>query len=323
MIPLRIRSAQLCRVIVILLTLVLPSRAGAPGKLTVTWLDMPVHGLAVVLETPAGRVFLIDTGGVQQKDHSDYTAGRDTISPFLAARAHREISGISVSHPHADHYGGASWLLNNWKVGVFLDNGYEGRGQTASYTQLRRLAVQRGATYRAVQAGVSLDWDPALSVEVLSPPAEFLSMASDPAKVSEHGLLNSNSIVLRVQHGKNVFLFPGDSYGGAYEQHLAKSVPVEKLRTTVLTAPHHGFNPGTQFPKLTQPQVVVTSCLADYPSNAGTPSPRSPGERATQVFGALGAKVFVTAWHGNVEVVSDGETVKVTTEREHRTTLPP
>jgi len=55
---------------------------------------------------------------------------------------------------------------------------------------------------------------------VLSPPAEFISLDADPAKVSEHGLLNSNSIVLRVQHGKNVFLFPGDSYGGAYEEHL-------------------------------------------------------------------------------------------------------
>ena len=177
------------------------------------------------------------------------------------------------------------------------------------------MAVQRGATYRAVHLGDRLEWDPALSVEVLSPPAEFLSVGSDPAKVSDHGLLNSNSIVLRVQHGKNVFLFPGDSYGGAYEQHLQKNVAPEKPKTTVLTAPHHGFNPGIAFPKMTQPQIVVASCLADYPSNANTPNPRSPGERATQVFGALGAKVFVTAWHGNVEVVSDGETVKVVTQR--------
>ena len=303
--------------LVLVFALVIHSSAGETGKLTVTWLEMPVHGLAVVLETPAGKVFLIDTGGVQQKADSDYTAGRDTISPFLTARGWKEIAGISISHPHSDHYGGASWLLNNWKVGVFLDNGYEGRGQTTSYTQLRRMAEQRGASYRAVHAGDRMDWDPALTIEVLSPPAQFISTDSDPAKVSEHGLLNSNSIVLRVQHGKNVFLFPGDSYGGAYEQYLQASVAAEKLKATVLTAPHHGFNPGTQFPKMTRPEIVVTSCLADYPSNANTPNPRSPGERATQVFGALGAKVFVTAWHGNVEVTSDGETVKVTTQREH------
>ena len=286
------------------------------GRLIVTWLDLPVHGLAVVLETPAGKTFLIDTGGVQQKADSDYTAGRDTIAPFLTARGIKDIAGISISHPHGDHYGGASWLLNNWKVGTFLDNGYEGRGQSATYTQLRRLAEQRGATYRAVHAGAKLDWDPALTVEVLSPPAEFLSMTADPAKVSEHGLLNSNSIVLRVQHGKNVFIFPGDSYGGAFEEHLQKTIPAEKLATTVLTAPHHGFNPGINFPKMTHPAIVVASCLADYPANANTPNPRSPGERAVKVFGDLGAKVYVTAWHGNVQAVSDGATVKMSTQRE-------
>jgi competence protein ComEC len=301
----------------------LDAARAADGKMTVTWLDMPVHGLAVVLETPGGRTWLIDTGGIQQKDGSDYTAGRDTIAPFLTTRGCQEIAGISISHPHGDHYGGASWLLNNWKVGTFLDNGYEGRGQSPSYTQLRRMAEQRGATYRAVQAGATLDWDPALTVEVLSPPAEFISMNADPAKVSEHGLLNSNSIVLRVQHGKNVFIFPGDSYGGGYEQHLQAAVAPGKLATTVLTAPHHGFNPGTQFPKLTHPQIVVASCLADYPGNANTPNPRSPGERATKVFGALGAKVYVTAWHGNVQVVSDGETVQATTQREPAVVPPP
>ena len=293
------------------------------GRLTVTWLELPVHGLAVVLETPAGKTYLIDTGGFELKADADYTAGRDTIAPFLAARGCKKIAGISISHPHGDHYGGASWLLNNWKVGTFIDNGYEGRGQSPSYTQLRRLAAQRGAIYRVVHAGDTLDWDPALSVEVLSPPAEFLSVTDDPAKISEHGLLNSNSIVLRVQHGKNVFLFPGDSYGGVFERYLQAAVAPEKLATTVLTAPHHGFNPGIQFPKMTHPQIVVTSCLADYPGNANTPNPRSPGERATKVFGAMGAKVYVTAWHGNVQAISDGEGVKMSSQREPAAIAPP
>jgi competence protein ComEC len=293
--------------------------AGETGKLTVTWLNLPVHGLAMVMETPSGQVFVIDTGGTKFADNQDYNAGRDTIAPFLTARGHTAIAGISVSHPHGDHYGGASWLLNNWRVGQFIDNGYEGRGQTTTYTQLRPMSQQRGSVYRAVHAGDRLEWDPALSVEVLSPPAEFLSTTSDPAKISEHGLLNSNSIVLRVQHGKNVFIFPGDCYGGAFEEHLKATVPPEKLRTTVLTAPHHGFNPGTNFPTMTKPEIVVASCLADYPGNANTPNPRSPGERATKVFGALGARVFVTAWHGNVQVVSDGTTITATAEHENAT----
>lgn len=318
-------------------------RAAGSGKLTVTWLDTPVHGLAVVMETPSGKVFLVDTGGTRARGKAgepDYNAGRDAISPLLKARGYSEISGISISHPHGDHYGGAAWLLENWKVRTFVDNGYMGRGQTDGYLKIRTTAQQtagvylldqaataqagelrdaarkQGGNYRAAVAGDSLDWDPALTVEVLSPPAEFLGTTADPKKISEHGLLNQNSIVLRVQHGKNVFLFPGDCYGGGFEQHLKATAKPERLKTTVLTAPHHGFNPGTSFPKMVQAEIVVASCLADYPGNANTPNPRSPGTRAHKVFGELGAKVYVTAWHGNVQVVSDGETVKATVQRE-------
>jgi competence protein ComEC len=288
----------------------------ADGKLTVTWMAMPVHGLGAVLETPSGKVFLIDTGGVKEGGSEDYNAGRDAISPYLKAHGYSEISAIVISHPHADHFGGVEWLINNWKVKQYVDNGYEGRGQTLAYTRLRGLAVQRGGEYKTVHSGDTLDWGAELKVEVLSPPKGFLDPGSDPSKVSDHGLLNSNSVVLRVQHGKNVFLFPGDSYGGTFEKHMKANVEPEKLRTTVLTANHHGFNPGIDFPKMVMPKYVVASCVADYPANAGTPNTRSPGDKAAEVYGALGAQVFVTAFHGTITAVSDGETVTMTKQHE-------
>lgn len=294
--------------------LLLPSLLRAQGKMTVTWLDTSVHGLAVVLKTPAGKVYLIDTGGV--RDKPDFNSGRDAIAPFLQAQGCSEIAGIVISHPHGDHYGGAEWLINNWKVGAFIDHNYEGRGQSLSYTRLRGLAVQHGGVHQAVHFGDTLDWGPDLKVEVLSPPKDFLDPNSDPAKVSDHGLLNSNSVVLRVEHGKNVFIFPGDSYGGTFEKHIKASIPPEQLKATVLTANHHGFNPGFDFPKLVMPKYVVASCVADYPGNANTPYPRSPGDNAIKVYGALGAQVFVTAFHGNVTAESDGQTVTMKKQHE-------
>ena len=285
----------------------------AESKLVVTWLDMPVHGLAAVVETPSGKVFLVDTGGVRAKP--EYNAGRDSIAPFLKAHGHAQVDGIVISHPHGDHYGGAEWLINNLAVKEFVDHAYEGRGQSLSYTRLRGLAVDHGGVHRAVHAGDTLDWGAGLAVEVLSPPTAFLDPNSDPAKVSDHGLLNSNSVVLRIQHGKNVFIFPGDAYGGTFEKHL-KTLSAEKLHATVLTAPHHGFNPGIDFPKMAMPRYVVASCVADYPGNANTPYTRSPGDNATKVYGDLGATVFVTAFHGNVTAVSDGENVVMTKSHE-------
>src|SRR5262245_8910452 len=126
--PMRLRI-QIRLAALLLMFFALPLLAQpARGKLTVTWFDMKVHGLAVALETPSGKVLLVDTGGRDAK--SDYIAARDVVSPFLKDRGHKEISAMVISHPHADHYGGADWWLNNWPVKQMIDSGYEGRAQT-------------------------------------------------------------------------------------------------------------------------------------------------------------------------------------------------
>jgi competence protein ComEC len=300
-------------VVCVLITLSFAHAAApAAGKLTVTWFDMKVHGLAVALETPSGKVLLVDTGGRDTKQ--DYIAARDVVSPFLKARGHKEIAVMAVSHPHADHYGGAEWWLSNWPVKRFIDSGYEGRAQTDDYRKLRTLVKERGGEYRAVHAGERpLDFDKDLLIEVLSPPKAFLELQSDPQKITDHGLLNGNSLVLRVQHGENVFLFPGDAYGMG-QRFVLTNWPPGKLRTTILSAPHHGFNTSPEFADATRPKVVIASCLADYP---GSPI-RSPAAQAEKMYSPVGAKVYATPWQGNVQVVSDGKTYTVTTERERK-----
>lgn len=291
-----------------------PAPVRAPG-LTVTWLETGAS-LAVVLETPSGKAYLIDTGGTRTATASspDYHAGRDTISPFLKQRGHSRIDAILISHAHADHFGGAEWLLKHWKTGVFLDHGYplKAAGMPSSYPGLRELVVKDGGTYRVVHAGDHLDWDAALQVEVLAPRAGLFDTPDD----GSHSFLNMSSVVLRVQHGKNVFLFPGDAY------HAAKDIPVEKLKCDVLTSPHHGFHPDTSsFTKLAAPRYVVVACAADYANNAGTPYPRSPGRFSIEKYGALGIETFVTAFEGNITAQSDG--LAITLTRQHPRVVPP
>lgn len=285
------------------------------SKLSVTFLELRTHGLACVVETPDRSVYLLDTGG----SSAEYDAGRDTIGPYLTAKGVREIAGIVISHPHGDHYGGAPWLLANFPVKQFIDSGYQGissaeehRRQMEAYQAVRDLAKSRGVAYRAVHAGDQLDWGPELSAEVLSPPRDYFLQGADPAKHSTHAVLNANSLVLRLQFGKHVFLFPGDAYGAIGEYLLQQ--PREKLITTVLAAPHHGFNPGS-FPELCRPEVVVASSLADYPGNAHLSYPRAPGDHATSIFGKVGSQVWTTARHGTVQVITDGQKYAVEVAR--------
>lgn len=110
--------------------------------------------------------------------------------------------------------------------------------------------------------------------------------------------------------GGQFFLFTGD-IGELGQDYLLKTIGAEKLKCTVLALPHHGFDSYERFAAVAKPAVAVASCLNDYPRD----NPRSPGQKATDVYGKAGAHVYVTAWHGSVQVTSDGETYTVKTER--------
>jgi competence protein ComEC len=285
--------------------------AGEPGKLVVTFFEMPKHGSAIALQTPAGHVYFMDTGIVWE----GHDTGRDILAPFLRAQKVTEIDGIVHSHPHGDHYGGTFHLLEHFKVKRVIDAGYD-RGlvkeiflkdlpSSSDYPKLLKLVSERNSEHQIVKDGEKLQWDDALEVEALGPPKGFLKHSKD-VEIE----INDNSVVLRVRHGRNVFLFTGD-VGEAGQDYLLKTVGAEKLRCTVVTSPHHGFDCYERFATVVKPAVVVASCLKDYPKD----SLHDPGQKTTEVYGAVGAKVYVTAWHGNVQVISDGESYTVNTVR--------
>jgi competence protein ComEC len=280
------------------------------GKLVVTFFEMPQHGIAIAVQTPTRHVYLVDTG-IAGDGHD---TGRDILAPFLRARKVAEIEGIVHTHPHQDHYGGTPYLLEHFKVKRVIDSGYD-RGvhkvvflsdlpSSSDYPKLRKLVTERGSEHQVVSAGDKLRWDDALEVEVLSPPKEFLKQ---PKGVEYE--INDNSVVLRVRHGRNVFLFTGD-IGELGQDYLLQKIGSEKLKCTVLAVPHHGFDCYERFAAVVKPAVAVASCLKDYPKD----SLRSPGQKTTDVYGAAGAQVYVTAWHGHVQVTSDGESYTVKTD---------
>lgn len=283
---------QLRRILLIALLLAAPAVSQEKtGTLRMTVFELKLHGLAIALETPSGAVYFVDTG----KETGDFDSGKHVLAPFLRARKVKEIAGILISHPHRDHFEGAAYLLKHFSVKSFVDAGIDDN----DYSKVLALAKDR----KKVRAGDTLSWDPDLEVSVLAPPR-------DGVKSSDNDSHNNNSIVLRIRHGKNVFLLPGDIEKEGRDSLLA-STAAETLRADVLVAPHHGFFEGKKFAEAVSPKTVIVSCLSEYSDK----KPASPGKLATAVFGAVGAKVYVTAWNGNVEVVSDGSTVTVKSER--------
>jgi len=298
------------------------------GKLVVTFFDMSggiatrprnQHlGLAVHIQTPSGRSYLYDTGSKVPPDaepeRAEFDTGRDCIAPFLKSRGISTIDGIVISHGHGDHFGGAGYLLDHVTVRRFIHplltlpqelfQPEKEPKQRPWIETVRRaesllvLARMKGVEDLLVAAGDKLDWDKDLEVEVLSPFAELLR--------SQVSIENANSLVLRLRHGRNVFLFTADILPET-QDHLIRSYPAEMLKATVMSAPHHGYDSYEPFAKVVRPEVVVVSCGANGAVlRAG---------RTEAAFAGVGSKIYVTPWHGTVEIVSDGNTYTVSTER--------
>lgn len=275
----------------------------APGQLKVTVLDFKTHGLAVVLETPGGKTWLLDTA-LGPKD--SYYAARDVIDPFLKRSGIKILDGVVISHPHADHYGGLPFLFENYQIALLVDGGYDeiSGGEMAVYRKLRAQYVERGGKSVVVGIGSRLSLDPELDVEILWPPKGLFRPEN---KADDHDLYNCNSVVLRVRHGDNVLLFPGDNHALA---NTAKAVGAEKLKCDLLVAPHHGIESSPQVALLTSPKFVLVSSIEQY-----RPSLVRPYELTKGAFAGVGSTIFATWAHGDITVVSDGKTLKVSTAR--------
>lgn len=306
--------------------------AMAQKPFTLTVLEIPDiqrgAGLAIVMQTPSGKTFLYDTGTAHPERLSsdgwlaNFNAGRDLIQPFLKKAGIKELDGVFISHSHYDHFGGLLWLMDNFPIKKLIDAGYvfqsdnpdDYRGSSKEeldhYIRVRDVFKARGA-HQAATAGETLALDPDIKIEVIAPPKTFFS---DP-KVNtrqkndtpSHFLVNANSLALRIQYGDIVFLLPGDIQTEDIEASLLPFVDHARLKCHVLIAPGHGIHPVPKaFASATHPEVSIASVFPRYARSL----------RSTADLKAVGAKTYITGLNGNVQVVSDGKSYKVTAERE-------
>jgi competence protein ComEC len=275
----------------------------AEAPLTVTVLDVQLHGLAVVVRTPGGGTWLVDAA---LRPTGDKYPARDVIAPFLRAAGVRELAGIVASHPHGDHVGGLPYLFERFPVGQLVDPGFDGIGgeELETYRKVRVAYIAKGGKHVAVTQGAKIALAPALEAEVLWPPAGFYRPTPT---TPDDSLYNANSMVVRIRHGAVVFLLPGDYTGMAS---LAKSLGPDKVKCTVLVAPHHGLNSSPAMAAATMPKLVVVSALEKYSG----PSP-APIQLTRDAFVPVGAEVLDTPSRGHITIISDGTTIRTETSR--------
>jgi competence protein ComEC len=184
------------------------------------------QGDALAVRTPRDRWFLIDAG--PRTLSAD--AGRDRVTPYLQRRGVRRLEALILTHPDADHIGGAAAILAAFDVGVVVDPGlpagknmYIDLLAAARSGRTRWIAAREGITFRADGAVFS-----------------FLYPLRD---VDAHRDANDNSVVLRLDFGSFGALFLGDA-PAAVEEDLAERHGAQ-LRATLVKVGHHGSTTST------------------------------------------------------------------------------
>ncbi len=204
----------------------------AEGELQLTVLDVG-HGLAVVART-RNHALLFDTGPTfgPQAD-----SGNRTIVPYLRAAGVASLDTLIVSHDDADHYGGASSVLQAMPVTQLL----------TSLPDLDPLPFEAASAARCY-AGQTWAWD-GVRFDMLHP----TRASYDDASIKD----NNRGCVLRIATRHSVALIPADIEARAEAQLLA-SAP-EKLRAQVLIAPHHGSKTSSTqaFVNAVDPRIVI------------------------------------------------------------------
>ena len=255
------------------------------------------QGDSILLRTPGNRYILVDAG-----DKSRTDSGKDIIVPFLHHIGVQRLDALVITHPHLDHFGGASSLLRMFPVNEVWTNECSRTVDGMEWRDVVEEAIERKVPVREIRRGFT--WK-----ESFFGSDFFQLQAIHPKGPTDAGRecrdLNEASITLRASGLGHSAILTGDL-----------TVPGEKavlgslayLRSDVLKVGHHGSKTSSseEFLKAVGPQVAVIS-------SGRRNKFRHPHKQVTERLDGLGIPYLNTAKSGTVTVTFSEDSVTVKT----------
>lgn len=247
------------------------------GQLKVHFIDVG-QADSILVQTPSGKAMLIDAG-----NNAD---GANVVS-YIHNQGVNKIDVLVGTHPHEDHIGGMDNIINNFDIGKFYMP--KVTTTTDTFKDVLAAAKNKGLKVTTATAGINIDLDPALKVEMFAPNSE------------KYEDLNNYSAVIKLTYGNNSFLLTGDAQEQSESEMLSKGYD---LKADVLKVGHHGSNTSTSpaFLKTVSPKYAVISCGKgnDY---------GHPHQVTIDKLNNAGVQVFRTDESGTIVATGDGDNI--------------
>ena len=241
---------------------------------------------AILLQN-GDRFALIDAG---ERDDGD-----ELVSFFQRAGITR-LDYVIATHPDSDHIGGMADVVNGVEIGTFLmpymPDGYT--PTTRVYEDLLLALVDKRITPIDPSYGDSFTFGDA-RIDILS-------------GLSESTETNDQSIVCRIVFGNHRFLMMGDAGKDVEKELLGSGVD---LRADVLKVGHHGSRSSSTkaFIQAVSPRYALITCGLGNSYN-------HPHGETMNVLRGRNIDIYRSDMHGEITLVSDGQTITIQTEKE-------
>lgn len=266
-----------------------PTDAPLLSELTVHYIDVGQADSALVL--CGGQSMLIDGGNA---------ADSSLIVSYLQEQQVSSLDYIVCSHAHEDHVGGLSAPLSVMDVkSVYAP---ETESDSKAYANFKTKALGQVSEILHPETGDT--------VTLGSSTVEFFTPTTENADE-----LNNSSIMCKITHGDNSFLFTGDAEREEELDILAQGCDVS---ADVLKVGHHGSETSTSYPFLREimPEYAVISVGKDNTYG-------HPDEAVLSRLRDADVQVYRTDLQGDIAAVSNGQNISITTQKnEHAQTNP-
>ena len=205
------------------------------GTISVHFVDVG-QGDATIILSSDGEAMLIDAGTPDS---------RDELCSYISSLGIREFDYVVFTHPHSDHIGGGSRILERFGVGsIIMPNA----SHTSNlYENLLDDILEKDIPVTEANAGDHFYMGD----------AKFTVLAPNGDGYAD---LNNYSVVLKMEFGRRAFLFCGDAEIESESEMLSAFLAGE-LSADVIKLGHHGSSTSSssRFLNAVDPSIAIAS----------------------------------------------------------------
>lgn len=231
---------------------------------------------AIILES-ATKTVVIDCG---EDDDGE------KVVNYLTSQGKTKIDYLFITHYDQDHVGGVPYVMGNMEVGEIITPNYE--GNNSEYETFVETLQIMGRENTKLTENMTLTLDDV--VYQIYPPLKDSYAQED----------NDFSLVIKVTHGEDTFLFTGDAMETRVSELFEQ---IGDLSADFLKVPYHGnyISNSKKFIEAVSPTYAVITCNKSEGADG----------RVVQTLKNAGATTYLN-FDGTVTAVSTGTGITVT-----------